>query len=141
MVAALTCAQAEPYNGFVRKFRPELATQAQQLKSFFVRTYGRRAQQVLDGFVTALANAASARTIANRAQSCTNSARLFDATLALGPKELALLAASHPAASSHGFAGCAPALQTVLGPPKRKPPRGEQTATGDAAPERLAPAS
>lgn len=90
VVAALSCGMREEYNAATVKFMKEFARQGEALKRLFRRTYGRdRAERELDRFVTALANEASARSLAHNGNYCVSAGLLFKDIMGLSPKDLA----------------------------------------------------
>jgi len=106
MVAALTCNQKDKYNSFVRKFSSELVGQTNSMKNYFTRAHGSRATQEMNSLVTNLANEASQRVIKYEGNFCSDASALFDAVLAVSPKELVSFAAARPHANSHGIQIC-----------------------------------
>lgn len=107
MVAALTCGQQGEYNTFIRRFEGELVNRGKTLRAYFQRTYGGQSQPRLDGFITRLANEASQRSIANRADFCPRAAELFDVVLNTPPTNLSFVAEQQPFSATHGTAECA----------------------------------
>jgi len=116
MVAALTCNQKDKYNAFVRKFNDELTGLGGNLKAYFVRTRGGRANRDLNELVTNLANEASQRSLRHQTNFCSESIQLFDALLKMEPKGLATFAASRPHADSHGIESCQLSAKKVATP-------------------------
>ena len=92
MVAALKC-QGHPdgltakYNNFVRKFNPDLSTNAKILRSHFSRTYGKDHARRFDTYITTLANEASIRS-SQTANYCASMAPIFETVLGIGGPEL-----------------------------------------------------
>ena len=81
MVAALSCKSphhdfASRYNSFVRKFGANLVDNAETLRGYFSRAYGKRHAKQFDSYITALANDASRRSM-NSATFCDESVALF----------------------------------------------------------------
>jgi hypothetical protein len=89
MVAALSCDLRNHYNEAVRRFQAELVLHGRQLRAFFGRVYGKGGQRELDRFVTAMANGASSRSVAQGSAYCTTAERMMNAVLALPPNGLA----------------------------------------------------
>jgi hypothetical protein len=83
MVTALACDVRERYNDFVRRYQPELMQQERALNAYFGRSFGRRAQQEHDDYITSLANTQSEAGIKQGTLFCQQSVGLFDAVLAL----------------------------------------------------------
>src|SRR3546814_14595822 len=77
MVAALTCGARDEYNSFVSRYQPELVRHGRTMQRHFQKTYGAASTRHLNRYVTALANEASARSIADRANFCADSDVLF----------------------------------------------------------------
>lgn len=117
MVAALTCDERARYNAFVGKHRAELVVRGHELKGFFNRTFGPRAQATLDSFVTRLANEASLSTVAARTVYCTDAGATFATVLKDTPRgQLGVMAAHYPRAAAHGIRACrAPDQQADAG--------------------------
>ena len=106
MVAALTCGQQGEYNTFVRKFEGELVDRGKALRAAFQRMYGGQGQPRLDGFITRLANEASQRSIASRADFCPRAAELYNVVLNTPPAGLAAVADGQPFSDAHGASEC-----------------------------------
>ncbi len=100
MVATLSCARhpsanlTERYNAFVRKFGKDLATNAEVLRGYFARIYGRGQSKQFDAYITALANEASQRSM-GQAQLCESMPPLFDKVLGIDSKQLEAFAAAN----------------------------------------------
>jgi len=89
MVAALSCNLRNSYNEAVRRFQAEFVFHGRNLRSYFNRVHGSTAQKELDRFVTAMANKASSRSIAQGNDYCTEAQQLMVTVLALPPNSLA----------------------------------------------------
>jgi len=83
MVTALACDVRERYNDFVRRFQSELMQQERALNAYFGRSFGRRAQQEHDDYITSLANTQSEDGIKLGTSFCQQNVGLFDAVLGL----------------------------------------------------------
>ncbi len=59
MVAALSCGENARYNSFVQKFESELVANGNALRGYFARNYGKSGEDVLDRFITRIANNAA----------------------------------------------------------------------------------
>lgn len=77
-VITMTCHTSDQYNAIVRHLRPTLATNQRNLKSFFTRAYGRRAQTQLDSYITTLANLQSEHALQSGNQFCRFSSGMLD---------------------------------------------------------------
>lgn len=77
MVAALRCGERDRYNAFVTKFQTELTSRGKALKALFERSYGSKAPEHINRFVTALANTASKHSMASQ-EFCDDAAALFE---------------------------------------------------------------
>jgi protein-tyrosine-phosphatase len=106
MVAALTCNAKPSYNSFAKKFSTELVRHGRQLRNYFARTYGGRANSELNRFVTELANEASTRSVLVSSSYCADAREKFDEVLALDRNQLAQYASLQPSAQEHGFTSC-----------------------------------
>ena len=93
MVAALSCQMREQYNMTVTRFESELVRHGVNLRGLFQRTYGARAEQELNSYVTRLANESSARRIAAGASYCESAAAQFTLLEMLPQKQLARFSA------------------------------------------------
>lgn len=91
MVAALSCNQADAYNGFVTRFQPVLAEMGRKLVAYYSRAGGTPA---LNRAVTVLANTASQLRGADPQGFCTATWNLFW-ELGQTPDQLAPAAARH----------------------------------------------
>lgn len=106
MVAALTCNAKTSYNSFATKFGSELVRHGRQLRNYFARTYGGRANSELNRFVTELANEASTRSVLVAGSYCADAMAKFSEVMALEKTQFAHYAALQPSSSAHGFASC-----------------------------------
>lgn len=106
MVAALTCNAKPSYNSFATKFGSELVKHGRQLRNYFARTYGGRANSELNRFVTELANEASTRSVLVAGSYCTEAMQRFDEVLAIDKSQLVQYAALQINSSAHGFTSC-----------------------------------
>jgi hypothetical protein len=107
MVAALTCGQRNRYNGFVKKFQPQLVANGKALRRYFRRVHGGRGEARVTRFVTRLANEASARSLVDGTQAyCASVSSLFDEVMAIDPKDFQAFVARLPSAHSHGIESC-----------------------------------
>ena len=89
MVAALSCDLRNHYNEAIRRFQAELVLHGRHLRAYFDRMHGRSGQAELDRFVTAMANKASSRSVAQGSRYCVAAERMMNAVLALPPNGLA----------------------------------------------------
>lgn len=89
MVAALSCDLRPQYNDAVRRFQAELVLHGRHLRGYFTRAHGKRGQRELDRFVTALANQASSRSIAQGSRYCDSASNMMAQILELPPNGLA----------------------------------------------------
>ena len=95
MVTAISCKVEEKYNAFILRFRPDLVAQEKSLASYFARSYGRRAQQERDDYITSLANTQSQNGIKAGSFFCRDNVGLFDEVMKLPTgKELPTYASS-----------------------------------------------
>lgn len=83
MVLATGCQDQSQYNNFVLRYRPSLLHNDAQLKEYFKRVYGRRAQQMQDAFVTSLANAQSSQGTSLGSDFCPRNSVMFHEVMAL----------------------------------------------------------
>jgi len=83
MVTALSCDAQARYNAFVARFRSDLVAQERALNGYFGRSFGRRAQQEHDDYVTSLANVQSEAGTKLGSTFCDKSVGLFDQVMAL----------------------------------------------------------
>lgn len=109
MVAALSCGARADYNAFVGRYKDVLVDSGLTLRQMFLRDYGRNGQRQLDSFITGLANAASARSIAKGGTFCEESRDIFDrALLGGGRGGIGAIMAERSFAIDYGIGGCAP---------------------------------
>jgi len=98
MVAALTCARdpgsdlSGRYKAFVERFGDELIANADVLRGYFARAYGKAQNRRFDSFITALANEASRRAMGVQGY-CRDAAPRFEAVLGVGGDGLERFAA------------------------------------------------
>lgn len=83
MVTALSCNAQDRYNSFVAKFRTTLLREEDRLNGYFRTTYGRRAQQEHDDYITQLANVQSERGLQSGTIFCQQRLAMFDEVNAL----------------------------------------------------------
>ena len=83
MVTALTCNAQDRYNAFIVRYQPELRVQEKALNAYFARSFGRRAQQEHDSYITNLANAQSEIGLRRGTLFCRENVGLFDEVLTL----------------------------------------------------------
>jgi hypothetical protein len=83
MVTAIACQAEDKYNAFIVRFRSELQTQERALNGYFSRSFGRRAQQQHDNYITSLANSQSENGIQSGTLFCQRNIGLFDEVMAL----------------------------------------------------------
>jgi hypothetical protein len=100
MVATLSCAKhpsaslTDRYNAFVRKFGKDLAANADVLRAYFARAYGKGQAKQFDAYITALANEASQRSM-GQDQLCESMPPVFDKILGIDAKQLETFAAAN----------------------------------------------
>ena len=80
---AKTCGTEARYNGFVARYKPQLAAQAAGVDAYFARVGGARAQAEHDVFITNLANAQSTAAETMGTDFCPRDAPMFDEVMAL----------------------------------------------------------
>ena len=96
-VITVTCHTEDKYNALIIHWRPALATNERNLKSFFSRAYGRRAQTERDSYITTLANLQSQLGLKSGDQFCRLSAGMFEEVMPLStPEELSTYAVRKP---------------------------------------------
>lgn len=107
MVAALTCGNQKDYNKFMTKFRNHFASQSKSLKGYFKRNYNGKAKEELTGFMTALANESSRRSLNTNYDSfCKKTKSLFNEALSSKPAKLHKVSESRKISSLHGIEAC-----------------------------------
>jgi hypothetical protein len=93
-VLALSCGLREPYNAFVRRYRPELGANEQAFTAYFRQTGGSRGQTAQDTYITRLANAHSQAALGLGEDFCPRNGMMFKEVMALeGGADLAPYAA------------------------------------------------
>lgn len=109
MVAALTCANhptashTQRYNSFIRKFSSNLVDNADVLRGYFSRAYGKSQGRQFDAYITAMANEASLR-VMGVAGFCEAMEPIFEKVLGLSGRDLERFAEQRDSPSS--FAAC-----------------------------------
>lgn len=126
MVTALTCQTQDKYNAFVTRFRSELQGQESTLNAYFRRSFGGRAQQEHDNYITALANAQSHEGIQSGTLFCPRNVGLFDDVLALKSGDLAPFAASKSPVQPVAVTQCP--LDAAPSPHRSHKPKATRTA-------------
>lgn len=107
MVAALACNQQRQYNAFVRRFEPLLVARGRELRDYFSRYYGRKAERALNGFITRIANDAAQRGLRiEENEYCAQTKRQFEQVLAATPARMDILVAEAHSQDHHGIEGC-----------------------------------
>jgi hypothetical protein len=107
MVTALTCGEQARYNSFVSRYRPALISHQHALHGYFSRSYGRRAQQQHDEYITQLANAQSNAGLKLGTALCQQNIGMFDEVMALSSdSQLAPYAASKKLEQPIALAEC-----------------------------------
>ena len=136
MVAALKCEwhpanMHDKYNQFVGKFGPQLSGNAQVLRGYFARAYGKDRDRRFDAFITTLANDASQKSI-NNDDYCEDSVPSFDEALQAQGSDLNSVAAKYVSLDT----GCpAPKKAAVKAKPEAKAkPAAKAPAKAKAAP-------
>ena len=95
MVVATTCNNREQYNGFVRRYQPNLVETDRSLSGYFKGRYGSRGQYEYDRYATDLANSQSRFGLAQGGDFCARNGALFTEVMALGsPTDLPSYAAA-----------------------------------------------
>ncbi len=95
MVTAISCHAQDKYNAFVMRFRDDLVAQERTLNAYFTRTFGRRATQEHDDYITSLANTVSQNGLKRGTLFCDENVGIFDEVLLLKTgRELPTYAAS-----------------------------------------------
>ncbi|MSO98332.1 MAG: hypothetical protein EXR11_08960 [Rhodospirillaceae bacterium] len=112
VVAALSCGQADAYNAFVTRHKPDLGRYGPRLIGYYNRTGS--GQAALNRYVTGLANAAASIRAADPVGFCTQTWQVFW-DLEQDPSQLLTLAAAHPISSISQ-----PALCEVSADPSQK---------------------
>lgn len=108
MVTAITCQAQSQYNAFVVRFRSELTRNDGEVRSYFRRIAGRRAQSEHDDYITALANAQSENGIQSGTLFCAETISLFDAAMqARSGAELSAIATAIGAVQPIALIDCA----------------------------------
>lgn len=106
MVAALSCDRRDGYNAFVTRFENELVGYGTTLRRFFGREFGTRSAQMLNRFITRIANETSQRSSATGHGYCKQAKALFERVEATVPGGLIRVARNQEFAELHGFAPC-----------------------------------
>ena len=115
MVTAISCKLEERYNAFVMRYRPDLVKQERTLDSYFGRSFGRRATQEHDDYITSLANSQSQTGIRSGMAFCQQNTGLFDEVMALkNGTELPHLAAMKTLSQPVVVVECATASRTPI---------------------------
>jgi hypothetical protein len=109
-VITITCHVDNKYNAVILHLRPALATNERNLKSFFARAYGRRAQTERDSYITTLANLQSQLGLKSGDQFCRLYTGMFDEVMPLStPEELSTYAERKPVQQALAVTACSAA--------------------------------
>jgi hypothetical protein len=77
-VITLICRTDDKYNAQIRRLRPALATKEKDLRAYFSRAYGKRAQVEQDRYITELANLQSQLASKSGGRFCSVKSNMFD---------------------------------------------------------------
>jgi hypothetical protein len=109
-VITVTCHTEDKYNALIVHLRPALATNERNLKSFFARAYGRRAQTERDSYITTLANLQSQLGLKSGDQFCRLNSGIFDEVMPLStPEALSTYAVRKPVQQALAVTECSAA--------------------------------
>ena len=82
-VITLICRTDDKYNTQIRRLRPALATKEKDLRAYFSRAYGKRAQAEHDRYITELANLQSQLASKSGGRFCSVKSNIFDEVMPL----------------------------------------------------------
>lgn len=120
MVAALSCSQHNEYNAFVKRFQPELNTEANVLRSLFRRQHGAQGETRMNAFITRLANTASQRSIEVSDTYCNSTSELFQRVLNTSPAGFTALTEDAWIGDRHGYKACSTTTTAAANAPKKQ---------------------
>src|SRR5512135_3477620 len=107
MVAALSCGENARYNNFVKKFESELVANGKALRGYFARNYGKSGEDLLDRFITRIANNAATRRMQQpMPQYCASAVTLFTSVLASDISGLHSLVSQPTFSEASGVSAC-----------------------------------
>jgi hypothetical protein len=111
LVGAQSCRMTDRFNVFATKFTRELTAEGRELRSHYLKTYGKGGDKALDDFVTRMANSSFVEGSGGGAL-CAVTTAIFDDVMALPEGQLAVYTSQHTPPAL-------PAMD-VCGVPKRK---------------------
>jgi hypothetical protein len=111
LVGAQSCRMTDRFNIFATKFTRELTAEGRELRSHYLKTYGKGGDKKLDDFVTQIANSSFVQG-SGGGDLCAATTAIFDEVMALPEGKLAVYSSEHTPPAL-------PAMD-VCGTPKRK---------------------
>jgi hypothetical protein len=96
LVGAQSCRMTDRFNTFATKFVRELTTEGRELRSYYIKTYGKGGDKALDDFVTRMANNSFVEG-SGGGNLCATTAALFDDVMAVPVGQLAAFTSKHQA--------------------------------------------
>ncbi len=121
MVTALTCGQQEKYNGFMRTYQPDVASQEHELSAYFKRAYGRASSKAYDDYISNLANVQEQEGLKAGSSFCQIFTNMFDEVMSLHDgTELADYAHSQAIVQPIAFTTCSEVPVKSLSKPRHK---------------------
>ncbi len=121
MVTALTCKQQDKYNGFMRTYQPDVATQEHELSAYFKRAYGRAGSKAYDDYISNLANVQEQDGLKAGSAFCQIFSNMFDEVMSLHDgTELADYAHSQAIVQPVAFTTCSDVPVKALTRPRHK---------------------
>jgi len=91
---AQSCRMTDRFNGFATKFTRELTAEGRELRSHYLKTYGKGGDKALDEFVTRMANNSFVEG-SGGGDLCGTTTALFDDVMALPVGQLAVYSSQH----------------------------------------------
>ena len=121
MVTALTCQEKDKYNGFMRTYQPDVASQEHELAAYFKRAYGRGATKAYDDYISNLANVQEQEGLKAGSAFCQIFPQMFDEVMSLHDgTELADYAHSQAIVQPVAFTTCSEVPVKALSKPRHK---------------------
>jgi len=107
MVAALSCNMQNQYNSFIQRFRSQISSHEELVKSYFSRIYKKNSDSRLNNFITHLANESSKRSlIVSSQQFCKQSSYLFNTLLTMPEQNISQISSEKQFVSLHNVPKC-----------------------------------
>ncbi len=121
LVGAQSCRMTDRFNVFATKFGRELTVEGRELRSYYLKTYGKGGDKALDEFVTQIANNSFVEG-SGTGDLCATTTALFDNVMALPVGDLAAFSKQHKPRGLPAMDYCEAPTRTATSAVKAKLP-------------------